>query len=575
MTDDSSDVILTARHVSKSYGGVQALKDVTFTAYRGKVNVLVGENGAGKSTLMKILSGSEQPTSGEILLDGEPVVLGSPRAAMAAGIGIIHQELSLFPNLSIAENMFAGRRAAPRRLAGRLRGRSARRTREVLGRLGQELDPDTLVADLPIGQQQLVEIGRVLLEDVRILIMDEPTSALSNHEVDVLFAVMDDLRRDDVTVIYISHKLDEFRRIGDHVTVFRDGRLVARGVDGPAPTPRGSCSRWWAATRTRCSPAATATPGEVLLEVSGLTAPGPTRPVVDDVSLTVSRGRGRRHLRPDGRGPHRARGMPDRHPSDDRGRGHGPRDRWRATATVPQQAARGPGAGARGPAARRPRPDHVGQGQRRALHPQPAHPGRAAAAAAARARGRRARRSASSRSRSPGWAPPVTALSGGNQQKVVLARALLTDPVVLLLDEPTRGIDVGAKSQIAAIMADLARPRLRRPVHLLRARRGDRHGRSRAGDGQGPHHRRVHRRRGHRGEARDRLGLRRASWKGSHERRHRRRTSTAPTATPPASGGSSGRRARLAPLLLLLRGRTLIVLVILVDRLRRDLVRTT
>jgi erythritol transport system ATP-binding protein len=226
MTDESSDVILTARHVSKSYGGVQALKDVTFTAYRGKVNVLVGENGAGKSTLMKILSGSEQPTAGEILIDGEPVVLGSPRAAMASGIGIIHQELSLFPNLSIAENMFAGRQI--RRGGSLVDFRAQRgRTREVLGRLGQDLDPDTLVADLPIGQQQLVEIGRVLLEDVRILIMDEPTSALSNHEVDVLFSVMDDLRREDVTVIYISHKLDEFRRIGDRVTVFRDGRLVA------------------------------------------------------------------------------------------------------------------------------------------------------------------------------------------------------------------------------------------------------------------------------------------------------------------------------------------------------------
>jgi erythritol transport system ATP-binding protein len=221
----SGPEVLVARGVSKSYGGVRALEDVTFTAYRGKVNVLVGENGAGKSTLMKILSGSEQPTSGEILLDGEPVQLSTPRDAQALGIGIIHQELSLFPNMTIAQNMFAGREL---RRGGRFvdDAEQRRRTREVLTRLGQDLNPDALVGDLPIGQQQLVEIGRVLLEDVRVLIMDEPTSALSNHEVDVLFGVMGELREQDVTVIYISHKLDEFRRIGDHVTVFRDGALA-------------------------------------------------------------------------------------------------------------------------------------------------------------------------------------------------------------------------------------------------------------------------------------------------------------------------------------------------------------
>ena len=154
-------------------------------------------------------------------------MLSSPRDAMARGLGIIHQELSLFPNLSIAENMFAGRELRRGRRFVDAAGQR-RRTREVLARLGQDrLDPGTLVGDLPIGQQQLVEIGRALLEDVRILIMDEPTSALSNHEVDVLFEVMAELREQDVTVIYISHKLDEFRRIGDWVTVFRDGNLVA------------------------------------------------------------------------------------------------------------------------------------------------------------------------------------------------------------------------------------------------------------------------------------------------------------------------------------------------------------
>lgn len=244
--------MLTAQGVSKNYGGVHALRDVTFTAYRGKVNVLVGENGAGKSTLMKILCGAERPSSGTILLNDEPVEIDSPRTAMAHGIGIIHQELSLFPNLSIAENLFAGRELRSRGFSDLKTQRQ--RAKAVLARLGQaHLDPNRLVGELPIGQQQMVEIARVLLEDVRILIMDEPTSALSNHEVDILFRVIADLLADDVTIIYISHKLDEFRRIGDHVTVLRDGRLVAHEQMDRTDTA-GSSGRWSAATRRACSP---------------------------------------------------------------------------------------------------------------------------------------------------------------------------------------------------------------------------------------------------------------------------------------------------------------------------------
>jgi erythritol transport system ATP-binding protein len=287
MSADPPEGLLEAHHISKSYGGVRALKDVTFTAYRGKVNVLVGENGAGKSTLMKILSGSEPPTSGEIVLDGEPVTLSSPRAAQALGIGIIHQELSLFPNLSIAENMFAGREL---RRGKRFVDSAAqrRRAKEVLAWLGQDhLDPGTLVGDLPIGQQQLVEIGRALLEDVRVLIMDEPTSALSNHEVDVLFDVMADLRQQDVTVIYISHKLDEFRRIGDWVTVLRDGNLVAH--ESMDRTDTGWIVRQMVGRDPDSLYVRNSSPaGDVLLEVRDLSVPG-TVPV-HNVSLTVRAG---------------------------------------------------------------------------------------------------------------------------------------------------------------------------------------------------------------------------------------------------------------------------------------------
>jgi erythritol transport system ATP-binding protein len=442
---------LVARSISKSYGGVQALSEVDFTAYEGKVNVLVGENGAGKSTLMKILSGSEKPTSGEILLDDEPIELSGPRDAMARGIGIIHQELSLFPNLSIAENMFAGRELRRgRRFVDK--GTQRRRAREVLKRLSQELDPDTLVGDLPIGQQQLVEIGRALLEDVRVLIMDEPTSALSNHEVDVLFEVMADLREHDVTVIYISHKLDEFRRIGDSVTVLRDGRLVAHESMSKTDTAwivREMVGRDPDSLYARNS----STAGQTLLEVRHLTVPGPVRPLVDDVSLAVHAGEvvgvyglmgaGRTELveclmgmRPSAAGEVLIRDKAEPHATVQARMAAGlalvPEDRQR-DGLVQTMSVR----------------DNIllatiGRFTRGGL-----------------LRGATEQRTAADKAgelsiKTPGLSALVTSLSGGNQQKVVLARALLTEPVVLLLDEPTRGIDVGAKAQIGALMAELA-----------------------------------------------------------------------------------------------------------------------
>jgi erythritol transport system ATP-binding protein len=444
-------IVLEARGVSKTYGGVHALTDVTFAAYRGKVNVLVGENGAGKSTLMKILSGSEQPTAGEILLDTEPVHLTSPRDAMRFGIGIIHQELSLFPNMSIAENLFAGREL---RRGRRFVDTAAqnRRTREVLHRLGQDLDPSTLVGDLPIGQQQLVEIARVLLEDVRILIMDEPTSALSNHEVDVLFEVMGDLREQDVTVIYISHKLDEFRRIGDFVTVLRDGRLVAH--ESMTRTDTGWIVRQMVGrdpdslfVRTRSSA------GDALLEVRGMTVPGPTRPLVNDVSFTVRAGEivgiyglmgaGRTELVECLMGMRRSAGGEVL-----------VRGKTAASQTVGDRMAAGL---ALVPEDRQ----RDGLVQTMSVRDNILLATVAGLTSAGLLNGAREQTTAAGKVselaiKISSLAAPVTSLSGGNQQKVVLARALLTEPAVLLLDEPTRGIDVGAKSQIGALMSDLA-----------------------------------------------------------------------------------------------------------------------
>ncbi len=450
---EPDDVILFAENISKSYGGVRALREVTFSAHRGKVNVLVGENGAGKSTLMKILSGSVKPTSGRILLDGRPVELDSPRSAQQAGIGIIHQELSLFPNLSIAENMFAGRE--PRRAAGRFVDFAAERRRatEVMKRLGQDLKPTTLVADLPIGQQQLVEIGKVLLEDVKILIMDEPTSALSNHEVDVLFSVMEDLRKDNVTIIYISHKLDEFRRIGDYVTVFRDGALVI--TESMAKTD----TAWIVRQMVGRDPnslfqRADSTPGELILDVRGLTAPGPVRPVVQNVSLTVRAGEvvgiyglmgaGRTELMECLMGS-RATIAGEVHINGKIESKATVQSRIKAgLALVPEDRQRD------GLVQSLSVKDNVVLSILGKLT-------RAGILSSILPRKVADRQVKELKIKMPGLSAPVTSLSGGNQQKVVLGRALLTEPKLLLLDEPTRGIDVGAKSQIASIMADLAR----------------------------------------------------------------------------------------------------------------------
>ena len=444
-----TEAILVAESVTKSYDGVHALRGVTFTVRRDAVNVLVGENGAGKSTLMKILAGAEQPTAGRVLLDGEPIVLDSPRAAMAAGIGIIHQELNLFPNLSIAENMFAGRELAGWRGIDFREQRD--RTRAALARLGQHLDPDTLVADLPIGQQQLVEIARTLSTSVRVLIMDEPTSALSNHEVEVLFRVMRELRADGVTAIYISHKLDELRQIGDYITVLRDGRAVAQAAMADTDTA------WIVRQMVGQDPAKLFTRsrrqrGEALLEVTSLTVSGPHRPLVDDVSLTVHKGEvvgiyglmgaGRTELlealiglRP-ATGTIRVGGKPVGGDSvGDRlaaGLALVPEDRQR-DGLVQTMSVR----------------DNLVLATLRSLR-------RRLLLATRKAREVAREQQERLSIKVPGLGALVTTLSGGNQQKVVLGRALLTDPVVLLLDEPTRGIDVGAKSQIAAIMSELA-----------------------------------------------------------------------------------------------------------------------
>jgi erythritol transport system ATP-binding protein len=445
-------VVVRAENVTKVYPGTVALDNVSFNVYHGKVNVLVGENGAGKSTLMKILAGVERPTSGHIFLEDKEIHLHSILEATAIGIGIIFQEMSLCPNLSVAENIYLAREVTQRGLAID-RKTQKEHTRELVRRLEQDIDPDTLVGDLRIGQQQIIEIARALAQDVRILIMDEPTSALSTAEVEVLFRVINELKSRGVSIIYISHKLDELLQIGDYVTVLRDGKLVqtARAADISVT--------WIIEKMVGKNPAALFARtghkvGEVLMKVQDLTLPRPGGGyVVDHVSFELHAGEilglyglmgaGRSDLvdclagaRPESSGKVWLNGRPV------------------LGATVPERIKDGI---VLAPEDR----------QREGLvQPMSVHDNILLASLKSYLTGfflspkkeKDAVKDMVKRLsiRVANVSQPITSLSGGNQQKCVVAKALLTAPKVLMLDEPTRGIDVGAKSEIFEITSRLA-----------------------------------------------------------------------------------------------------------------------
>ena len=445
-------VVLHAEQITKVFPGTMALDHVDFNVYRGKVNALIGENGAGKSTLMKIIAGVERPTGGHLLLDGKPIQLRSPLHAEQHGIGIIYQEMNLCPNLSVAENIFLGRELAPTGLVVDQKAQRAQ-TRILMQRLEHDIDPNALVSDLRIGQQQIVEIAKALAQDVRILIMDEPTSALSAAEVEVLFRVIEDLKAHGVSIIYISHKLEEITRISDYVTVLRDGRLVAEERTAAIDVP------WIIEKMVGKNPASLfhkglTTLGAEILRVEEMTLPrvggGFT---VDHVSLTLRQGEvvglyglmgaGRSELfeclagvRPEARGRVYLEGrqLPAGSVPDRIGEGIVlvPEDRQREGLVQSISVAH----------------NMLLASLRNYFNGFFLTSRKEQAAVTEMVKG------LSIKVANPGQI--ITSLSGGNQQKVVVAKGLLTSPKILLLDEPSRGIDVAAKSEIFAIMARLA-----------------------------------------------------------------------------------------------------------------------
>ena len=453
-TDAERDVVLYARQISKIFPGILALDQVDFKVYHGKVNVLIGENGAGKSTLMKIVAGVEQPTAGEIILDGHRVSFKNTREAARLGIGIIYQELNLFPNLTIAENMFAARELTKN---GVVQHREQEElARKVLTRLEQPLDPRTLVSDLRMGQQQIVEIAKALSQDVRILIMDEPTSALTGTETEALFRIIRELTTQGVAIIYISHKLEELLRIGDYVTVLRDGKLAAhaRAQDVNVTWIIEKMVGRTVRAPSRHNRFHESTASAPVLNVENLTLPrvgsGFT---LENVNFTVNKGEilaiyglmgaGRTELfeclmglHPEASGSIRLNAI------------------LLGGATIAERIEQGI--------------TLVPEDRQRLGLVQQLTVGQNLTLASLRRylswfwlSDRRENESVSMIIRELGIkarnaGQPVTSLSGGNQQKVVVAKSLLTKPQILLLDEPTRGIDVGAKAEIFQIINRLA-----------------------------------------------------------------------------------------------------------------------
>jgi ribose transport system ATP-binding protein len=447
MTDPNpSPPLLQMRGICKQFPGVRALDDVAFDLGRGEVHVLLGENGAGKSTLMRVLSGACARDAGEILIDGHPVALHTPRDAQALGISTIYQEFNLVPHLSAAANIFLGRE--PLRGAGIINRRKLfADAASLLHGLGTTIDPGARVKDLSVAEQQMVEVAKALSLDARILIMDEPTSALTESEIDQLFSAIGRLTTRGVAVIYISHRMEELARVGHRATVMRDGRYIATR---PLPCPIPELVRLMANRDiTQHFPTPTRKRGAPLLHVEGISHP----PRLHDVTFTLHRGEilgvagllgaGRTELAraiagadvpSHGRVVLEGRPLRVRAPSDAIRAGIGlvPEDRKRHGFVPGQSVA----ANLALPQLRRlARAGIVDRRRERAL----------------------ARRWIDElRIKTPDATTRVLTLSGGNQQKVVLGKWLAAGALVLIVDEPTRGIDVAAKMEIYQLLDRLA-----------------------------------------------------------------------------------------------------------------------
>jgi ribose transport system ATP-binding protein len=440
--------LLEVRGIGKSFPGVRALNEVDLSLAPAQVLALIGENGAGKSTLMKILAGVQPPDEGEILLDGKPVMVESTRAALDLGIALIHQELNLATNLSVASNVFLGREPLRKGLIDDAVMRVD--CRKYLDMVGLDVDPDVLVGDLAIGRQQMVEIAKALSVDARVLIMDEPTSSLSQSETKALFTVIKDLRERGVSVIYISHRLGEVKELADHVTILRDGENAGElpreevNHDAMVRLMVGRDLSGYFGKKER-------SPGDPVLEARNLICPANPEHEVEFsiregeiVGIAGLVGAGRTEMLETLFGVTPALGgsilmggekmiIDSPIAAIRTGLALAPEDRKVQGLVIEMTVRENLSLSA---LRRDQRPlGFLDFSKEEAISQEMVK---------------------RMRVKTPGDGQVVRYLSGGNQQKVVLGKWLAMKPALLLLDEPTRGIDVGAKREIYSLMEDLA-----------------------------------------------------------------------------------------------------------------------
>ena len=444
----NAEYLLEVEGVRKAFPGVLALDDVSFRLKRGHVHALMGENGAGKSTLMKIIAGIYTPDSGSFRLKGQEIALKSPLDALQYGIAMIHQELNLMNFMTVAENIWI-RREPLNRFGFVRHDEMRRRTRELFERLDIHIDPDTEVRDLSVANRQMVEIAKAVSYDSDILIMDEPTSALTEREVTHLFKIIRTLKAQGKGIVYITHKMSELFEIADEVSVFRDGRFI--GEHPAAGVTRDDIIKMMVGREiTQMFPKLTVPIGDVVLSVKNLTLKGRFHDISFDLrkgeilGLAGLVGSGRSNVAetlfgvtPATAGTIAINGkeIAMRHPATamDAGMAFLTEDRKESGCFLLL--------------------DVMANMQIAVLRNQHVRAGFVDEAAIEK---RCLDQKARLRVRTPDLEEPIINLSGGNQQKVLIARWLMTNPRILILDEPTRGIDVGAKAEIHKLISELA-----------------------------------------------------------------------------------------------------------------------
>ncbi len=444
MTERGDDRLLLVKDLCKSYGGLNALAGVCLDVRLGEVHAVVGENGAGKSTLMKILGGAIRRDSGTVFFKGHEVEFHTPHDSIRAGISVIHQELSVLPKMSIIENIYMGR--MPSVMGGVPWKRLEKRTIELLGQVGLDINPHLQMNDLSISQRQLVEIAKALSKDSSLIIMDEPNSSLSEHETDTLFALIRSLKERGVSVVYVSHKIEEVLRISDRVTAFKDGAYV--GTVESASATVDDIIRMMIGRELTREYVPNSSHGPVLLKVKGLSGGG-----FEDVSFELGRGEVLCFAGLVGSG--RSETMRALFGADPIRAGEIEFEGRRTRFSSPKQALQNGFAMVQEDRKRLSLfmnldiMANIGMAQLPRIRR-----GLAVDRARLRELSQRFFAALSIKARSAYQA--VRDLSGGNQQKVVLARWLATNPKILILDEPTHGIDIGAKSEIYDLIRRLA-----------------------------------------------------------------------------------------------------------------------